>query len=104
MGLWSSDTAGHLLILIPLFSNHLSAYLVRCGGTLSCMNIQFWFDESNVFSINNGNASLITLTYAPPLSLPDYMTNGSPVLPAIHPHTLTQPPPSWGKIEELIIF
>ena len=93
MGLRSCDTASHLITLIPLFSNHLSAHLDRCGGALSCLNIQLYFDESNVFLINNGNASSITLTHAPPLSLPEYMINEPLALPAIEPDTLTQPPP-----------
>ena len=92
MGLRSSDTAGHLIILISLFSNHLSVYLNQCDGVLSYMNIQFWFDESNMFSISNDNASSITLTYVLPLSLPEYMTNGPLVPPAIQFHTLTQLP------------
>ena len=94
MGLRSGNTAGHLIILIPLFSNHFSVYLDQCDGALSSMSIQFWFDESNVFSINNGNVSSITLTYAPPVSLPEYMTNRSLASPAIQPHTLIQPPPT----------
>ena len=96
MELRSGDTAGHLIILISLFSHHLSVYLDRCDGALSCMNIQFWFDESNVFSINNSNASSITLTYAPPLSLPEYMTNGLLEPRAIQPHKLTQSPSPYA--------
>ena len=89
MGLKSGDTVGYLIILIPLFSNHLSVYLDRCDGALSCMNIQFWFDEPNVFSINNGNTSSITLTYVPSLSLPEYITNGPLAPPVTQPHMLT---------------
>ncbi|CAF4510682.1 unnamed protein product, partial [Rotaria socialis] len=68
-------------------------YLDRCSGALSCKNIQFLLDDSNAFSINDGKASSMILTYAGPSTLPEYMTNGPLAPPTIHPQTLMLPPP-----------
>ncbi|CAF3516251.1 unnamed protein product [Rotaria socialis] len=65
----------------------------RCGGALSCMNIQFLLDESNAFSINDVKSSSMILTYARPSTLPEYMTNGPLAPPAMHPQTLMLPSP-----------